>query len=129
MKIIEIRNLKIFFIILTIFFPVVGIILSIIWLAKKTKEEKALGKLIFIIAIIMVVLSCLYWFVLLLSGAIIERIEGKNYPDHYGVWIGEYIFDYWSFFGWYYAQVVSIFIVFVWYIVHTFRHCMKKGIR
>jgi heme/copper-type cytochrome/quinol oxidase subunit 2 len=54
-------GLKALFIILAILFPIVGVILGIIWLTKKTKEEKALGKLTLIIAIIMIVLSCICW--------------------------------------------------------------------
>lgn len=123
MKIIKIRNLKALFIILAILFPVVGIILGIIWLTKKTKEEKALGKLIFIIAMIMVFLTCLCWFVLLFCGVIIKCIEGSC-PDHYGVWPRYGIFDYWFFEWWYFTQVVSVFTVFVCYIIETVKQYM-----
>ncbi len=55
-------GLKALFIILAIIVPIVGVILGIIWLTKKTPEEKALGKLTLIIAIIMWILGCICWF-------------------------------------------------------------------
>lgn len=54
-------GLKALFIIIAILFPIVGVILGIVWLTKKTKEEKALGKLTLIIGIIMIVLGCICW--------------------------------------------------------------------
>ena len=63
-------GLKALFIILAILFPIVGIILGIIWLTKKTKEEKALGKMTLIIAIIIIVLQCICWFVLVGMGVL-----------------------------------------------------------
>ncbi|MCK4234584.1 hypothetical protein KAX75_09150 [candidate division WOR-3 bacterium] len=52
-------GLKALFIILAILFPLIGVILGIVWITKKTKEEKALGKLTLIIGIIMIVLWCI----------------------------------------------------------------------
>ena len=63
-------GLKALFIVLAILVPLVGIILGIIWLTKKTKEEKALGKITLIIAIICQVLYCICWFVLIGLGAL-----------------------------------------------------------
>ncbi|TET17447.1 MAG: hypothetical protein E3J78_07530 [Candidatus Cloacimonadota bacterium] len=54
-------GMKALFIILAILFPIVGIILGIIWLKKDTKEEKALGKMTLIISIILIVLQCVCW--------------------------------------------------------------------
>lgn len=71
-------GLKALFIILAILFPIVGIILGIIWLTKKTKEEKALGKLTLIIGIIMMVLSCICWLVMIgfgVMGGLFEEIS------------------------------------------------------
>ncbi|MCK4576241.1 hypothetical protein KAU34_07525 [candidate division WOR-3 bacterium] len=63
-------GLKALFIILAILFPLVGIILGIVWMTKKTKEEKALGKLTLIIGIIMFALGCICWFVVFGLGII-----------------------------------------------------------
>jgi uncharacterized Tic20 family protein len=63
-------GLKALFIILAILFPFVGIILGIIWLTKKTKEEKALGKITLIIGIVLIVLQCVCWFVLVGLGVL-----------------------------------------------------------
>jgi hypothetical protein len=66
-------GLKALFIILAIIVPIVGIILGIIWMTKKTKEEKALGKLTLIIGIIMMVLSCICWFAMVGLGIMSEE--------------------------------------------------------
>jgi|GEM_PF-1910936 len=63
-------GLKALFIVLAIIFPIVGVILGIIWLTKKTSEEKTLGKLTLIIAIIMFVLGCICWFAFFSLGII-----------------------------------------------------------
>ena len=71
-------GLKALFIILAILFPIVGIILGIIWLTKKTKEEKALGKLTLIIGIIMVVVGCICWLVVFglgMMGGVMDEIS------------------------------------------------------
>lgn len=78
-------GLKALFIILAILFPIVGIILGIIWLTKKTKEEKALGKLTLIIGIIMMVLSCICWLVLIGFGVMGEFMEEISMLLHFVV--------------------------------------------
>lgn len=50
--------------ILSIFVPIAGIIVGIIWMNDPDVEKKTVGKQCLIIAIVMVVLSCICWFAL-----------------------------------------------------------------
>ena len=77
-------GLKTLFIILAILVPIVGVILGIIWLTKSTKEEKALGKLTLIIAILMWVLGCICWFALVGFGVIGNRFG--DYSCYFNYW-------------------------------------------
>ena len=53
---------KALFYILSILIPVVGIVLGIIWMNDQDPEKKAVGKNCLIIAIVVMVLSCICWF-------------------------------------------------------------------
>ena len=53
---------KALFYILSILIPIVGIIVGIIWMNDENPEKKAVGKNCLIIAIVVMVLSCICWF-------------------------------------------------------------------
>jgi len=53
---------KALFYILSILIPIVGIIVGIIWMNDQDPEKKVVGKNCLIIAIVVMVLSCICWF-------------------------------------------------------------------
>lgn len=55
---------KALFYILSFFIPIVGIVLGIIWMNDVDVEKKSAGKNCLIIAIVSIVISCIFWFAL-----------------------------------------------------------------
>lgn len=80
-------GLKALFIILAVLFPIVGIILGIIWLSRNTKEEKALGKLTLTIGIAMFAVSCICWFISFAIGVF------RGVSEQYGLLFYHFIFS------------------------------------
>jgi uncharacterized membrane protein HdeD (DUF308 family) len=55
---------KVLLYILSLFIPVVGIILGIVWMNDQDLEKKQIGKNCLVIGIISIILSCICWFAL-----------------------------------------------------------------